>query len=102
MFKFSGVLAKYTKSFNSAQIFEAIFSKRLASGVDHTLFLSTIDPIQYDFVETYWRKKYGDKKKGSSKGFQNLNSFEVGSQKSSQANVKAVKIVDVVNRSNSS
>ncbi len=45
MFKFSGVISKYTKSFNASQIFEAIFSKRLASGVDHSLVLETIDPI---------------------------------------------------------
>jgi len=25
--------------------------------------LDKIEPIQYDFVETYWQKKYGDKKK---------------------------------------
>jgi hypothetical protein len=62
MFKFSGVLSKYSKAFTASQIFDKIFSKALVSGVNHSLVLENIDPIQYDFVETYWHKKYGDKR----------------------------------------
>jgi hypothetical protein len=63
MFKFSGVLSKYSKAFDSNLIFDSIFFRNLVSGVNHSLVLDKIEPIQYDFVETYWQKKYGDKKK---------------------------------------
>lgn len=61
MFKFSGVLSKYSKAFDSNEIFDKIFNKSLLTEVHNSLLLEFIDPIQYDFVETYWQKKYGDK-----------------------------------------
>jgi len=89
MFKFSGVLSKYSKAFSTSQIFDQIFCKCLVSGVHHTLVLETIDPIQYDFVETYWQKKYGDKRKGKAQPTSGL--CEETASQQSFLNVQAIK-----------
>ena len=59
MFKFSGILKKYTKASNFEKISEVIFQRKLGSGIEHSLIDEKIEQIQYEFVETYWKKKYG-------------------------------------------
>ena len=78
MFKFSGVLSKYSKAFDTNLLFDQMFSKNIVSGINHSLILDKIEPIQYDFVETYWQKKYGDKRKAKPnyRAHEDSNSFQ--------------------------